>query len=1583
MKVVVKVRYGSISGDPNISVPEAGYPGHVWMEVYNDAGQRILITGFEPQSDGLYGGKPGEIQANVDDGFGSDFTSEQIDISAAQYEKLVDFMQLTNSEGYEYAPMGGNEKDSFNCSTWVREGLKEMGVPIPNSTINFLPNRFPEAFNPPAPGGDPFTGLPWPGVTPPQPPELFRRDPLVLDLDGDGIELSAETGRIFFDHDADGIRTSTGWAGADDGLLVRDIDGNGLIDSGRELFGVDTRKEDGSSAIDGFDALQDLDTNDDGVFDHADAAFAELKVWRDVDQDGEVDAGELATLTSQGIASIGLSASVSGEVRAGNVIDRIGGGVRTNGRVFQVASVNFTTDNARRIFTPEAPAGDIELTDFAKTLPVVHGSGTLRDLAEAASLDTPEGAALAAAITTFLAATTLQDQMLRIDDVIAAWAETSTQITSIHTNRSIAKWPDVPGATAIEVWARQFPDQYAKVTALERFYGTNLLASWVNDAGGGFMVRQWPSFVPGNPILEAWEDLRTHLVGAINFQTSAHEHLSYIDITIDAHGVQYGVAPLIAHLNDARDADPLKAFSDLLDLAKFGEETLQRVGFNAYDLLGSWIAELPDGSPVFELLDARKVRIGDRLTGGLREDVLLGGAGNDWNDGSLGHDILSGGAGNDTLFGNAGNDTLYGGSGSNWLDGGAGNDRIHGGDDQDQIEGGAGNDTMYGGSGDDYLNGGGGANLIAGGKGDDTIIYGGGADTYSFGRGDGHDTISRSIPTFAETVTIQLGDGIRPEDIEVRQSFSGSDDQSVSAGYLDLWIRGTDDRISIEAHADAGGFLIDTVRFSDGSVWTQQQMTERLFAGLSDGEVIRGGAGDDIIHGDGGDDVLFGWTGSDTLIGGTGNDTLHGGGNSLQDGDGDDLLDGGAGDDVLVGSFGSNIYVFDRGYGQDVLQVDYNNSGHAPGDSSRVRLGASITPDDIDFSEYYDIETRSLSAIVLTIRDTGESLLIKQFHQNSEIEAYRSPIEFIEFGDGTVWDRAKIILATKRTLVGTDGDDELVGFGSGMWLFHGGAGNDTLRGSGDRDWMYGEAGADQMIGAGGDDIYFVDDIGDQVIEGVDQGSDLVQSTVDFTLGENVERLQVVGSGELQAIGNDLDNTLSGGDGNNRLDGKGGADDMSGWNGNDTYVVDHVLDFVYEEEGGGTDTVESSISWTLGDEIEHLTLTGVNAIDATGNGKANLIKGNAGNNRLDGGAGNDTLQGGVGDDVYIVGATGDVVAELAGEGIDLVISSVSLTLSPNVEQLTLATGATSGTGNALNNMITGNAANNTLSGGAGNDTLDGGAGNDTMNGGTGDDVFVVGATSDVVNELANEGIDTVQSSVNWTLSSNLEHLMLTGTATSGTGNASNNALTGNAGANTLTGAAGNDTLQGGLGNDSLVGGAGADVYVYNKGDGTDTIQDSDSTSGVLDQLSFGANITRSGTTFKKVSNNLEITFTGTTTDKVVVKDWYLGAANHIERVVYADGTVMTNAQVNTAAGQAAGAKTAMVKTSADRELFGTYQEWLIHTGTDSTGFDQTVTRQADALIEAMASFSGSSGTATNASLPLYTGEFRDQFAVSAR
>ncbi len=248
----------------------------------------------------------------------------------------------------------------------------------------------------------------------------------------------------------------------------------------------------------------------------------------------------------------------------------------------------------------------------------------------------------------------------------------------------------------------------------------------------------------------------------------------------------------------------------------------------------------------------------------------------------------------------------------------------------------------------------------------------------------------------------------------------------------------------------------------------------------------------------------------------------------------------------------------------------------------------------------------------------------------------------------------------------------------------------------------------------------------------------VGADIQFDFGLSSDDTVCIGPGTVieQAFGGTGADTLIGNFAANVLNGRGGADSMTGGVGNDLYYVNVAGDQVIENAGGGLDTVNAAINYTLGANVENLILSGA-AATGTGNALANTITGNAQNNTLsglggadilNGGAGADSMNGGAGNDTYIVDNIDDTLIDSAG--LDAAQSSVSFTLALGIELLTLTgVAAINGKGNAGLNILRGNDAANTLNGAGGNDTLHGGLGNDVLVGGSGADRFVFDTAPD--------------------------------------------------------------------------------------------------------------------------------------------------------------------------------------------------------------------------------------------------------------
>ncbi|HFC8009535.1 TPA: iron-regulated protein FrpC, partial [Neisseria meningitidis] len=270
--------------------------------------------------------------------------SDLADGSAEKAKQVVEDLAQAAKEAYENA-----KSTAEKAAQAAREFFK--GLP----SFKDLAEKFRDLF--PNPEGWIDDGhqcfAPWVKETKKRNGKYHVYDPLALDLDGDGIETVATKGfsGSLFDHNRDGIRTATGWVSADDGLLVRDLNGNGIIDNGAELFGDNTKLADGSFAKHGYAALAELDSNGDNIINAADAAFQTLRVWQDLNQDGISQANELRTLEELGIQSLDLAyKDVNKNLGNGNTLAQQGSYTKTDGTTAKMGDLLLAADNLHSRF---------------------------------------------------------------------------------------------------------------------------------------------------------------------------------------------------------------------------------------------------------------------------------------------------------------------------------------------------------------------------------------------------------------------------------------------------------------------------------------------------------------------------------------------------------------------------------------------------------------------------------------------------------------------------------------------------------------------------------------------------------------------------------------------------------------------------------------------------------------------------------------------------------------------------------------------------------------------------------------------------------------------------------------------------------------------------------------------------------------------------------------------------------------------------------------------------------------------------------------------------------------------------------
>ncbi|CAD7385208.1 calcium-binding protein [Xanthomonas arboricola] len=1171
-----------------------------------------------------------------------------------------------------------------------------------------------------------------------------RRDPLTLDLDGDGIETLAASYGVLFDHDGDGVKTGTGWVSSHDGLLVLDRNGNGVIDNGGELFGADTVLANGQKATSGFEALRGLDSNGDGVFNRFDSSFSQVRVWRDLNQDGISQAVELSTLESVGVASIELTPSTTDDLDLGNgnVVDNRGSYTRVDGSKGLAGDLQLAMNNFFRDFS--GSLSPIEVTDEADVLPNLRGSGAVRDLKEAASLSSE----LLASVQVISPGTSRDSMRALLDTILAQWAATSTMQSSEEMLESVGGARELlyrgvlpadvaaQSPEAINAWIKQQHAELGPMIAiLEKFNGSSLISYRYDQASTGGSSYSWSElskldgtkFFSMSILLQpeqiealrvAYASLKESVYAGLVMETRLKGYLDGVSIKLVDGEFKFDVLGLTAKLSDKWQESKSEALQDAIDLYRYGGGFLADTGWNGVDALRAMIDQAkvsPEGLAALVSSDINLVSGVAQL--GSRDDIIWG---------SAGGDDLRGGLGDDLLVGERGNDSLYGEAGSDKLSGGDGNDVLSGGEGNDSLDGGVGNDTLYGGAGTDRLDG---------GAGDDYLSGDAGSDVYLFGRGSGRDTVSNYHSTGEEDL-ILIADDLSAADIKVSRY---SDD-------LIIEIAGTNDRLAVSNYFynDGNGpYSVKEIRFADATIWDVAKLREMVqvagdgsdqLTGYQGSDSLFGGRGDDTINGQGGDDLLeggeggdslsgeagndrlFGGTQNDTLYGGEGDDQLDGGANNdtLYGGSGNDRLEGGAGNDYLSGDAGSDIYLFGRASGQDTIS-NYNYDG---GSTDVLELAADVAVSDVTIWRYSD-------DLVLTINGTDARVTVSSYFYNDANGPYA--LNQVRFADGTVWDAAQIKSLVQAS---TSGNDQLTGY----------QGNDSLSGGRGDDTIYGQAGDDLLQGGEGGDS----------LSG-DAGNDLL-------FGGAQNDMLSGGEGDDQLDGGTNNDTLYGGGGNDRLDGGTGNDYLSGDAGSDIYVFgrnsgqDTISNYTYDS--GSTDVLELAADvavsdvtiWRYSDDLV-LAIKGTDARVTVSSHFYNNANGpyalaqvrfadgtvwdaaqikslvqtsTAGNDQLTGYEGNDSLSGGRGDDT-ISGQGGDDLLD-GGEGAD------NLSGEAGNDQLFGGTQNDTLYGGEGDDRLDGGANNDTLYGGGGNDRLDGGSGNDYLSGDVGSDIYVFGRTS---------------------------------------------------------------------------------------------------------------------------------------------------------------------------------------------------------------------------------------------------------------
>ena len=1329
------------------------------------------------------------------------------------------------------------------------------------------------------------------------------RSPLVVDLDGDNkIETISTDGGIHFDFDNNQKVENSGWIGKNEGFLVRDINGNGQIDNGTEMFGNHTLLQNGKNAANGFEALKDLDTNKNGKFDAEDEAWSEVKVWRDSNTNGRVDEGELLTLEQAGIESINLGYNYQKNANEnGNIEIQQGTFNRIDGTTGKISDIWFDADGTKTLLNEE----DITIPDNIKYLPNIEGWGNVYSLHAAMALD--ESGSLKSLVEQYMSATDESFKDSLLNNIIYHWTGVQNM--------------DPEGRNPSQIYGNVLGDA-RKLEALEEFLGEEFLGTWC-----------WGERDP-NPhghaapmIIQAFNLLKNYIGTYLSANLQNNPYLEKIILTYNAETKHWdvNVDQAVALLQAAFDADMTNGKIAMLQLSN-----ILRFYDNADEVIAAFQAK---GAAEGTFFETELLNFGHNSIGTSASDNLFGTDGNDFMNGLAGNDIIKAAKGDDTVLGGTGNDYIYGEDGDDVLSGEEGNDYLFGGDGNDVLIGGAGNDVLSGGNG---------------------------ADIYQFEKGFGNDSIDNTQDeSEPNSDIIKFGEGILPQNATLnRQGY----DLIISLSYGD----GTSDSVRVFSYFNNQGTsstTVSAIQFADGTSWDYEYVLNHwnsmpdvnggvTLEGNNENNTINGTSANDILIGNGGDDTISGNAGNDYIYGGTGNDYMSGGsGNDTY------LWNLGDGLDIVYDTGNLDTIQFGEGIVWDYLT--FQNSGNNLKILVHGQENQGIIIRDFFYNQNYKIEkinffdgtSVNLSEIGLTLKqlNTGETIKGTEF---DDIIYANDGFDTVNAGDGddTIYGGNGF-----DTLYGENGNDTLIG-GKGNDILNGGYGNDTYI------WNLGD-GLDTIYDyesstttGRNDKIKFGEGISPEDVKLRQEGNDLhiivnddsTQGIIidDFFANDyyKVEYVEFADGTSFKITDGvtfeytDASETVGATDGNDTIYGMGGDDIITAGSGNDTIIG-----------GTGNDTLnggygEDTYIWNLGDGFD--TITDYESSSSTGrNDKIKFGEGIAPEDVTFRHVGNDLIinvngdssQGMLIKDFFANDYYKVEYVEFADGTSFKITDGVTFEYTDASETV----GATDG-----NDVIYGNGGDDNISAGNGNDVIVGGKGNDTLNGGYGNDTYIwnLGDGFDTIYDYESssstgrndkikfgEGIapedatfrhvgndliinvngDSSQGMLIKDFFANdyykVEYVEFAdGTSFKITDGVTfeytdapetvgatdgNDVIYGLGGNDTITAGNGNDIIVGGKGNDILNGGYGNDTYIWNLGDGFDTIYDyeSSSSTGRSDKIKFGEGIAPEDVTFRHVGNDLIINVNGDSSQGMLIKDFFANDYYKVEYVEFADGT----------------------------------------------------------------------------------------------